>query len=209
MKNLSGIIKLSLVLCLAAAFVVPALGQKIETVNGVRIVHNRGEGIWAKSPRIALEKIRAIGDIEAESEEVAFYMPLDMSLDAEGNLYVLDTGNHRIQKFSPEGVYLATIGRQGQGPGEFTFPGSLDVDGAGGLIVASPYGMKIQFLDTSGVERGSGSPATTSTASSMPRATTCASRSPRMGLSTSPSVSRTASISTLRRERSSGRPTGS
>ncbi len=155
MKNLSGIIKLSLVLCLAAALVVPARAQKIETVDGVRIVHNRGEGIWEKSPRIALEKIRAIGDIEAESEEVAFYMPLDMALDAEGNLYVLDTGNHRIQKFSPDGAYLATLGRQGQGPGEFNFPGSLDIDEAGRLIVASPYGQKIQFLDMSGVETGS------------------------------------------------------
>ncbi len=155
MKNLSGVLGLSFVFCITAVLAVPALGQKIETVDGVRIVHNRGEGIWEKSPRIALEKIRAIGDIEAESEEVAFYMPLDMALDADGNLYVLDTGNHRIQKFSPEGVYLATLGRQGQGPGEFNFPGSLDIDEAGGLIVASPYGQKIQFLDMSGVETGS------------------------------------------------------
>jgi len=155
MKNLSGVLGLSFVFCITAVLAVPALGQKIETVDGVRIVHNRGEGIWEKSPRIALEKICAIGDIEAESEEVAFYMPLDMALDADGNLYVLDTGNHRIQKFSPEGVYLATLGRQGQGPGEFNFPGSLDIDEAGGLIVASPYGQKIQFLDMSGVETGS------------------------------------------------------
>jgi hypothetical protein len=119
------------------------------------VVHNRGEGIWEESPRIALEKIHAFGDIEAENEEVAFYMPLDMALDQDGNLYVLDTGNHRIQKFSPDGVYLATIGREGQGPGEFTFPGSLDIDGSGELVVVSPYGMKIQFLDGSGVETGS------------------------------------------------------
>ena len=155
MKNLSGIIKLSLVLCLAAVFVVPARAQKVETRDGVRFVHNKGEGIWAKSHRISLEKIRSIGDIEAANEEVAFYMPLDMALDAEGNLYVLDTGNHRIQKFSPDGTYLATLGRQGQGPGEFNFPGSLDIDEAGSLIVASPYGQKIQFLDMSGVETGS------------------------------------------------------
>ena len=93
MKKLAGIIRLSLVLCLAAALVVPARAQKIETVDGVRIVHNRGEGIWEKSPRISLEKIRTIGDIEAESEEVAFYMPMDIALDAEGNL--TDTSSPR------------------------------------------------------------------------------------------------------------------
>jgi len=155
MQNLSGIHKFSLALCLFAVLVAPARAQKTETVDGVRVVHNRGEGTWEKSPRISLEKIRALGDIEAESDEVAFYIPMDMALDTEGNLYVLDTGNHRIQKFSPDGTYLSTLGRQGQGPGEFNFPGSLDIDPEGGLIVVSPYGMKIQFLDMTGVETGS------------------------------------------------------
>ncbi|MGB2908589.1 MAG: NHL repeat-containing protein [Candidatus Aminicenantaceae bacterium] len=146
---------LALLFCLIPVLIVPAAAQKIETIDGVRVVRNKGKGIWAKSPRIALEKIRSLGDIEAESEEVAFYLPLDMALDSDGNLYVLDTGNHRIQKFSPDGVYLATLGRQGQGPGEFNFPGSLDIDDKGGLIVVSPYGQKMQFMDTSGVETGS------------------------------------------------------
>jgi len=155
MNHLSRNTGLVLLFCLIPFLIVPALGQKVETRDGVRFVRNKGEGIWAKNPRISLEKVRAIGDIEAANEEVAFYMPLDMALDAEGNLYVLDTGNHRIQKFSPDGTYLATLGRQGQGPGEFNFPGSLDIDEAGSLIVASPYGQKIQFLDMSGVETGS------------------------------------------------------
>ncbi len=155
MKNPSRILTLALVLCLSTALVVPSVAQKVETVDGVRVVQNKGKGIWAKSPRIALEKLRALGDIEAESEEVAFYLPLDMAIDSDGNLYVLDTGNHRIQKFSPDGAYLATLGRQGQGPGEFNFPGSLDIDHKGALIVVSPYGQKMQFLDMAGVEIGS------------------------------------------------------
>ena len=72
MQNLSGIHKFSLALCLFAVLVAPARAQKTETVDGVRVVHNRGEGIWAKSPRISLEKIRALGDIEAESEGLQF-----------------------------------------------------------------------------------------------------------------------------------------
>jgi hypothetical protein len=47
-------------------------------------------------------------------ETVAFCMPMDIELDEPGNLYVLDTGNHRIQKFSPQGKFLSTIGRRGQ-----------------------------------------------------------------------------------------------
>ncbi len=126
--------------------------QKIDTKNGIRTIHNNKEGIWEKSPRLKLKKLREIGGLEAESDEVAFYMPLDMALDAEGNLYVLDTGNHRIQKFSPEADFLGTIGRKGQGPGEFNFPGSLDIDDQGNLIVASNFIKRIQVLDRAGQE---------------------------------------------------------
>lgn len=126
--------------------------QKVEIADGVRIVHNDKDGIWKESPHLKLEKIREIGGLEAERDEVAFYMPLDMALDAGGNLYVLDTGNHRIQKFSPEAEFLGTIGRKGQGPGEFSFPGSLDIDEEGHLIVASNYIKRIQVLDETGQE---------------------------------------------------------
>jgi len=129
--------------------------QKAEMRDGIRMVHNKGQGIWEKSPKISLEKVKEIGDIEAESEEVAFYMPLDMALDQAGNLHVLDTGNHRIQVFTPEGAFLRTVGRKGQGPGEFNFPGSLDIDAQGTLIVASPFIKKIQFLGADGIETDS------------------------------------------------------
>lgn len=129
-----------------------SMPQKIETRDGIRIIHNGKEGIWQGSPRLELEKIREIGGLEVERDEVAFYMPLDMALDAEGNLYVLDTGNHRIQKFSPEADFLETIGRKGQGPGEFNFSGSLDIDEQGNLIVASNYIKRIQVLDSTGQE---------------------------------------------------------
>ncbi len=136
---------------LTAAIIAPA-AQKVETKDGVRLVHNQGRGIWGKSPDLTLEKIRTLGDIEALDENVTFYMPQDIALDPEGNLYVLDTGNHRIQKFSPKGNFLTTIGREGQGPGEFNYPGSLDFGKNGELIVASPYIQKIQFLNSEGLE---------------------------------------------------------
>ncbi len=129
--------------------------QKVEMRDGIRTVHNKNQGIWEKSPKISLEKITEIGDIEAESEDVAFYMPLDMVLDQAGNLYVLDTGNHRIQIFNPDGTFLRTIGQKGQGPGEFNFPGSLDIDAQGILIVASPFIKRIQFLGADGIETDS------------------------------------------------------
>jgi len=130
-----------------------ALGQSVETANGVRLVHNGKEGQWGKKPKIQVELVRTLGDVAAEDESVAFYMPAGMALDSRGNLYILDTGNHRVQKFSPEGRYLASFGRQGQGPGDFSYPDSIDIDGEDMVWVSDPNNQRIQVLTPDGAER--------------------------------------------------------
>jgi sugar lactone lactonase YvrE len=77
-------------------------------------------------------------------------MPTDIAVDAAGNVYVLDSGNHRVQKFDAAGQYLATFGRRGQGPAEFQFPLSLDIDSEGYLYVADPNNQRIQVLTPEG-----------------------------------------------------------
>ncbi len=49
-------------------------------------------------------------------------MPQGMALDEDNNIWVADTGNHRIQLFNPEGKLLSAIGREGSGPEEFRSP---------------------------------------------------------------------------------------
>jgi sugar lactone lactonase YvrE len=138
-----GLVLIIIVLNLAA-------DQKIETVNGIRVVHNVKGGAWGTSPKIALKLIQTIGDVNTADENFAFNSPLDIVLDASGNIYVLDSGNQRIQKFSPHGKHLATIGRKGQGPGEFTYPASLDVDAQGDLYVLDDGQKRIQVFTAGG-----------------------------------------------------------
>lgn len=125
-------------------------GQKIDTVDGVRVVHNSGPGAWGKTPQVTLEPIRVLGDVDTADENMAFYIPVNIVLDAAGNIYVLDSGNHRIQKFDPDGKYFATFGRQGQGPGEFYYPSWLAVDAKGFLYVSDPNNQRIQVLTPDG-----------------------------------------------------------
>jgi sugar lactone lactonase YvrE len=129
-----------------------AFGQTVETAKSIRLVHNDKDGLWGKKPKIQLKLVRTLGDVNAEDEAVAFYMPSGISLDSQGNLYILDTGNHRIQKFSPEGAFLASLGRQGQGPGEFSYPDSIDVDASGMIWVSDPNNKRIQVLTPEGKE---------------------------------------------------------
>jgi hypothetical protein len=130
-----------------------AYSQKIETVDGVRVVHNVKGGQWGKNPQVAIKLFQTIGDLNTEDENLAFNSPSDIALDSVDNIYILDSGNQRIQKFSPEGKYLATIGRKGQGPGEFNYPGSLDIDGQGNLYVLDSFVKKIQVLSPQGKEQ--------------------------------------------------------
>jgi sugar lactone lactonase YvrE len=126
--------------------------QKVETVDGVRVVHNEKSGKWGKNPKVSLELVRRIGELETEDENIAFHIPSDIAIDDQGNIYVLDAGNHRIQKFDPDGKYLATFGRRGQGPGEFYMPSSLDLDNQGYMYVSDPQNQRVQILKPDGTE---------------------------------------------------------
>ena len=152
---------IAIVFLLAATL---AAGQKVETVDGVRVVHNSGPGAWGKTSKVALEPVRVLGDVDTADENLAFYMPSTIAMDAAGDLYVLDTGNHRIKKFGPDGKYLATYGRQGQGPGEFYYPAWLAIDAKGFIYVTDPNNQRIQVLTPDGkdhkaikgIEQGAG-----------------------------------------------------
>ena len=127
-----------------------AVSQKIETKDGIRLIHNEKDGKWGKNPEISLEYVKNIGDLESEDDNVLFYMPADIAVDNEGNVYVLDSGNHRIQKFDPQGNFLASMGRHGQGPGEFQYPQSIDIDDKGNIYVADSGNQKIHILKPDG-----------------------------------------------------------
>jgi hypothetical protein len=130
---------------------VPRLaGQKIETLNGFRVVHNEGKGVWGRQPAVKLEPVLNLGDIDSPDEHTAFYMPAAVTVDKAGNIYVLDSGNNRLQKFSADGKFLASFGRFGQGPGEFIYPSWLAIDSSGNLYVSDPHNRRLQILGPDG-----------------------------------------------------------
>ena len=68
-----------------------------------------------------------------------------------GNFYVADTGNNRIQKFSPGGAFLKSWGTQGNLNGQFRSPGDVAVDGKGNVYVADSGNNRIQVFDEEGI----------------------------------------------------------
>jgi hypothetical protein len=47
---------------------------------------------------------------------------LDMALDSQGRIWIADARNKRVVVFDSEGKLVRTIGREGDGPGEFRLP---------------------------------------------------------------------------------------
>ncbi len=112
-----------------------------------RIIAANSKG---NNPKIKLEFIGHLGEIEGEDENYLFYKPEDIAGDSEGNLYVLDAGNHRVQKFDNKGKHLTTFGRSGQGPGEFQRPLSIDIGKDGNIYIADWYNCRLEVFSSQG-----------------------------------------------------------
>ncbi|NEN85356.1 fibronectin type III domain-containing protein, partial [Paenibacillus elgii] len=76
-----------------------------------------------------------------------FNGPARVSVDSSDNIYVADTGNHRIQKLmAATGVWSECGGGAGTGPGQFSSPSEVAVDSSGNVYVADAGNHRIQKL---------------------------------------------------------------
>jgi len=121
---------------------------KIEYEDGIKVIRNPQKPLFGEAV-LELEEDLVIGSENDQNQ--MFYEWISIDTDQKGNIYVLDRGNFRIQKFDHNGKYIQTMGRKGQGPGEFENPGSIKLDKEGNIYVKD--GPKVHFFDQSGSYR--------------------------------------------------------
>jgi uncharacterized protein (TIGR03663 family) len=81
---------------------------------------------------------------QADGQPGAFWGPRDLALDADGNVYVADTGNKRIQEFTADGEFLGQWGGAGATPGRFDEPTGVAVGPDGSIYVADTWNRRVQ-----------------------------------------------------------------
>jgi DNA-binding beta-propeller fold protein YncE len=79
-----------------------------------------------------------------------FNDPKNLAVDGQGQVYVIDTRNHRVQVFGADGQFLRTWGSEGNGPGQFQEPWGIAVDEAGNVYVADTWNHRIEKFDSQG-----------------------------------------------------------
>ncbi|MGD0463862.1 MAG: hypothetical protein ABSB74_15350 [Tepidisphaeraceae bacterium] len=74
--------------------------------------------------------------------------PLGIATDDQGNIYVDDIINCRVQKFAPDGKLLGMFGSLGDHPGTFTRPKHIAVDHDGVIYVVDAAFQNVQMFDS-------------------------------------------------------------
>ncbi len=121
---------------------------EIKTIDGIPYVINHGKPL---NPKLAfsLEKELVLGD-DIDVEEFIFEQLIDADVDENGNMYLLDFKACHVLVFDKTGKLIKTIGRKGQGPGEFTYPMSISVVGPDTFFVAQANPNRFTFFNFKG-----------------------------------------------------------
>ncbi len=97
-----------------------------------------------------LRRIGTTGKAHTLTDPGDFSKPTNVAVDKDGNLYVSDTWNDRIEVFDADGVFIRTWGKNGDGPGDFARPKGIAIDSDGHVWVADAMLNRLQVFTPEG-----------------------------------------------------------
>ncbi len=98
----------------------------------------------------SLKLLRRIGTTGHHHELTTpgdFARPTGLAVDHEGNLYVCDTLNNRIEIFDADGKFINTFGKNGDSPGYFGRPKGVAIDGDDHIWVTDGLQDRVQVFN--------------------------------------------------------------
>jgi hypothetical protein len=149
------LIGLAVVVGLAVAGSVPARAGEEVTVDGVLHVRNTDQP--SRGVRtVQLEELWQAGG--EDDEEIFFGVINKVLVDDANDIYLLDQQLSEIMVFSADGELIKTLGREGEGPGEFRRPADMAFMPDGTIGVVQTFPGKVIKLGLDGTPAGTWQP---------------------------------------------------
>ena len=122
----------------------------IENVDGVTIIKNPKEPMYGEDA-IKIEEELTIGEAEGR-EEYLFENLWWIVVDDKNRIFISEGAGNRahIKVFNSSGDYLMTIGRRGEGPGEFNQIANIQITPENALMVHDRYTRRLTFFSLDG-----------------------------------------------------------
>ncbi len=101
------------------------------------------------SAETTLSYVKKFG--EAGSEAAKLKAPWGTVVNSEGAVFVVDSANSRVEKFSAEGAYVSSFGTAGSGNGQLKEPQGIALDASGNVWVADTGNNRVEEFSSAGV----------------------------------------------------------
>lgn len=110
-----------------------------------RIQHFSSDGVL-------INEWGSFGDVAKDAPGGTFNEPWGVAVGPDGSVYVTDTWNGRVQKFSADGTFIKAWGKFGQGPAldEFYGPRGIAVGPDGRVYVTDTGNKRVVIFDADG-----------------------------------------------------------
>ena len=132
----------------------------VDGAGNVFVGDNRNSAVRKITPGGTVSTLAGAGSAgfaDGAGSSARFLYPWGAAADAAGNVYVADSGNHRIRKISPAGAVTTFAGSgipgNANGAGtaaQFIFPSGVAVDGAGNVYVADTNNHAVRKITPAG-----------------------------------------------------------
>ena len=111
------------------------------------ITHSGKSILAIEHSRNRIIKFNTSYEVVATYGERQLNGPSELTTDKQENIYVCTVFDHRVHKFTRDGVYIKSIGTKGVLPGQFNFPNGIRINHQEELHVCDSENNRIQVFD--------------------------------------------------------------
>ncbi|MGA9787760.1 MAG: 6-bladed beta-propeller [Candidatus Sulfotelmatobacter sp.] len=128
-------------------------GVAIDRENRFLYVVDSGDDVVDVFDADSFKLLRQIGKPSKKHEQTdpgTFSLPECVAVDADGNVYVTDTFNNRIEIFDADGQFISQFGKNGDGPADLERPKGIAIDSDGHIWVVDAATNQVKVFNKEG-----------------------------------------------------------